>query len=160
MMKPQDLQAGAGSYFLFPSTLVVSVEPCDIQTILGSCVAVCLHDPIKKQGGMNHYMLPLWNGEGLESPKFGNIAIEMLIEKMLHLGSQKRNLIAKIFGGASQFENTTLNVGERNGQVAETLLTKNGLNVVSKSLGGVQGRKIVFNTSTGQVMMKYIVKQA
>jgi chemotaxis protein CheD len=159
MMTSQHWQAGAGTYFLFPSTLVVSVDPCDIQTILGSCVAVCLYDPIKKQGGMNHYMRPFWNGEGLESPKFGNIAIEMLLGKMVQIGSQKRNLVAKVFGGANQFENTTINVGERNVQVAETLLLKIGIDTISKNLGGVQGRRIVFNTSTGQVMMKYIMKQ-
>jgi chemotaxis protein CheD len=159
MIKPSNLTNEAGSYFLFPSTLVVSVDPCEIQTILGSCVAVCLYDASKKIGGMNHYMLPLWNGDGLESPKFGNIAIDMLMEKILHAGAIKKNIVAKIFGGASQFENTTMNVGERNAQVAETILSKIGIHIIAKSLGGSQGRKIVFNTSTGQVMMKYIVKQ-
>ena len=107
---------------------------------------------------MNHFMLPVWSGDGLESPKFGNIAISMLLEKMAQIGSQKRNLLAKVFGGASQFENSTINVGDRNIQIAETILTKHGVNTVAKSLGGTLGRKIVFNTYTGQVMMKYIVK--
>jgi chemotaxis protein CheD len=159
MIKPPRIEAESGSYFLFPSTLVVSAEPCNIQTILGSCVAVCLYDPILKQGGMNHYMLPLWNGEGLESPKYGNIAVDMLIEKMAGIGSKKKSLVAKVFGGANQFENTTINVGERNIQVAETILNKHGINLGAKSVGGGQGRRIVFNSSSGQVMMKYIVKQ-
>lgn len=110
---------------------------------------------------MNHFMLPLWNGEGLESPKYGNIAIDLLIQRMISLGSHTRNLKAKIFGGASQFEGTTniMMVGERNIQLAESMLENYRIPVVARSLGGTQGRKIVFNTFTGQVMMKYIVKQ-
>ena len=159
MMMAEIKAAATGNYFLFPSTLVASIEPCEIQTILGSCVAVCLYDPIMKHGGMNHFMLPLWNGDGLETPKYGNIAIDMLIERVMQLGSQKRNLVAKVFGGASQFENTVINVGERNVQVAETLLERHRIAIVANSLGGQQGRKIVFNTFSGQVMMKYIIKQ-
>ncbi|MBF0165687.1 MAG: chemotaxis protein CheD, partial [Magnetococcales bacterium] len=51
-----------------------------ITTVLGSCIAVCLWDRMRKEGGMNHYKLPLWNGDGLPSPKYGNIAIAKLIE--------------------------------------------------------------------------------
>ncbi|HEX2974864.1 MAG TPA: chemotaxis protein CheD, partial [Bacteroidales bacterium] len=58
------------SHFLYPSTLFVSREPVIVNTILGSCVAVCLYDTLLKYGGINHYMLPLWNGQGLASPKF------------------------------------------------------------------------------------------
>jgi chemotaxis protein CheD len=151
----------SGTHFLFPSTLLVSKEPFEIQTLLGSCIAVCLFDPVLKCGGMNHYMLPLWNGSGLESPKFGNIAIDMLIEKMERLGSIKNNLIAKVFGGASQFdsEHAVLNIGERNIQVAESMLQKHKIRTVAASTGGIQGRKITFHSETGKVMMKYIIKQ-
>jgi chemotaxis protein CheD len=149
------------NHFLFPSTLFASKEPVEIQTLLGSCIAVCLYDPVLKCGGMNHYMLPLWNGEGLESPKYGNIAIDMLLEKMGQLNAQRKNMIAKVFGGASQFDsdNAVLNVGERNIQVAETMLARHHIRTIAASTGGKQGRKIVFNSETGQVMMKYIVKQ-
>lgn len=150
-----------GTHFLFPSTLYVSKEPIEIQTLLGSCIAVCLYDPVLRYGGMNHYMMPLWNGDGLESPKYGNIAIDMLLDKMVKFGSQKVNIVAKVFGGASQFDNqnSVLNVGDRNIQVAETMLSKHRIRTVASSIGGSQGRKIVFNSETGQVMMKYIVKQ-
>ena len=149
-----------GFHFLYPSNLFVSREPFDIQTLLGSCIAVCLYDPLLKVGGMNHYMVPLWNGEGLESPKYGNIAIDVLFEKMEQLGSKKKDMIAKVFGGASQYDyqNKILNVGERNIQVAQTMLEKLRVRVVANSLGGTQGRKIIFNTFTGQVKMKFIMK--
>jgi chemotaxis protein CheD len=148
-------------HYLFPSNLFVSKKPIQIQTILGSCVAVCLFDNHNKYGGVNHYMVPLWNGEGLASPKFGNIAIETLIENMIAVGSQKKDLVAKIFGGASQFDNKNelLAVGDRNIQIAKSMLGNYRIPIVSESLGGVRGRKILFDTSTGQVMMKYIIKQ-
>ena len=82
MKGENDNKEEVGFHFLFPSTLYVSKEPLAIQTILGSCIAVCLFDPTLKYGGMNHYMVPLWNGQGLESPRYGNIAIDMLINKM------------------------------------------------------------------------------
>ena len=159
MKGENDNKEEVGFHFLFPSTLYVSKEPLAIQTILGSCIAVCLFDPTLKYGGMNHYMVPLWNGQGLESPRYGNIAIDMLINKMTQLGSQKNDLIAKVFGGASLFEHTTINVGERNIELAQTMFDEYRIRVVASSVGGIQGRKIVFNTATGQVAMKYIVKQ-
>ena len=71
-------------HYLYPSALFAEKERYMVDTILGSCVAVCLFDSVKKIGGINHYMLPLWNGNGLASPKFGNIATEKLIENYNH----------------------------------------------------------------------------
>lgn len=156
MMIQNDDEPKNGFHFLYPSTLFVSREPFNVQTILGSCIAVCLFDPILKCGGMNHYMVPLWNGDGLESPRYGNIAIDMLVEKMIQLGTQNRNMIAKVFGGGSVIGETTINIGERNIHVAETVLAKLKVRIVATNVGGVQGRKIIFNTSTGQVLMKYL----
>jgi chemotaxis protein CheD len=144
--------------FLYPSTVFVGTNGMSIQTILGSCVAVCLYDPILKCGGMNHYMLPLWNGEGLESPKYGNVAIDMLLAKMTHLSSRKETLIAKVFGGANQYDrkSNAFNIGERNIQLALYTLKKYGIAVAASSLGGAHGRKVLFDTASGQVFMKYI----
>lgn len=145
--------------FLFPAGLYVSRMETEVQTLLGSCVAVCLYDSVLRCGGINHFMLPLWNGDGLESPKYGNIAIEMLVRKMLALGSEQKNLKAKIFGGASQFQNSVINIGDRNIQIAETMLNKLRIPIVAASLGGAIGRKISFNTATGRVMLKPIEKR-
>jgi len=147
--------------FLFPSHVAVSNTFSDLHTLLGSCVAVCLYDPVTKCGGMNHYMVPLWNGEGLESPKYGNIAIEMLLQKLSDIGAQRKSLVAKMFGGASQYHsNSILNVGERNILVAQTMLDKLRIPIVASSMGGNRGRKIIFNTQTGEVMMKYMIGNA
>ena len=130
-----------------------------VTTVLGSCIAVCLYDNIKKIGGINHYMLPFWNGNELASPKYGNIAIETLLKKLERLGSKKEDLVAKVFGGANQLSHR-LSVGERNIKVAEEMLSDLKIKVVAKSVGGEKGRKLNFNTSTGEVFMKFITKQS
>lgn len=145
-----------GYHYLLPSALFAAKEPCLVDTILGSCIAVCLYDSKLKIGGINHYMLPLWNGKGLATPKYGNIAIEKLVEKMISMGSSKPNLIAKVFGGANQML-TSLSVGERNREIAISQLKAEGIKVVAESTGGFKGRKIQFNTYTGEVLMKFLV---
>jgi len=147
-------------HFLYPAALFSSGSPYMVTTILGSCVAVCLHDPILKIGGINHYMLPLWNGQGLASPKYGNIAIEKLIEKMIAMGSKKENMIAKVFGGGEVIETniTNFNIGARNIKIAHEMLEEKKIKIVSSSVGGKLGRKILYNTETGEVKQKFIQK--
>jgi chemotaxis protein CheD len=89
------------STFIHVGQIHVDSAPHAISTVLGSCVAVCLYDSTLGIGGMNHYLLPFWNGNGLQSPKFGNIAIPKLIESMMIKGSNPKTMQAKIFGGAS-----------------------------------------------------------
>jgi len=149
-------------HYIYPSSVFASSTPHDVTTVLGSCVSVCLWDTNLKVGGINHYMLPLWNGNGLASPKFGNIAIEKLIDKMKFLGCKKENLIAKVFGGANVIQSNVnvFNVGERNFQIALETLEKEKIPIIAKSIGGEVGRKIIFNTNTGDVMMKFLGKNA
>ena len=148
------------SHFLYPSALFTNKEPHQVTTILGSCVAICLWDPVLKIGGINHYMLPYWNGQGLASPKYGNIAIEKLIEKMIRLGSEHKNLKAKVFGGSEIIETriSQFHIGERNINVALEMLKDQKIPIVAKSLGGKLGRKILYYTDTGVVKQKYIQK--
>lgn len=145
-------------HFLYPGMLLAESEPHAITTILGSCISVCLWDSVLKTGGMNHYLLPFWNCDGLKTPKYGNVAIPALVEKMLSLGSERRNLKAKIFGGAKVLNNSSglLNVGERNVLLAEEALAREKIPIVSRSTGGVEGRKISFLTTTGGVLLKKI----
>jgi chemotaxis protein CheD len=145
-------------HFLYPSALFASNTPQKVSTILGSCVAVCLYDPIEKQGGINHYMLPYWNGQGLASPKYGNIAIERLVEKMISMGSKKTNLKAKVFGGGEVIDTniSQFQIGERNIKLALEMLDELRIIVVAKSVGGKLGRKIEYCTSTGEVKQRFI----
>jgi len=144
--------------FIYPAGLTVEKEPHILSTLLGSCVSVCLWDIKMKFGGMNHFILPLWNGTGLASPKFGNIAIEVLIDKMKLLGSHKENMVAKIFGGASMLnsQSQTYNIGMRNVELAQSMLSTAGINIIASSIGGVKGRKVLFNTNTGDAFLKFL----
>lgn len=107
---------------------------------------------------MNHFMLPLWNGVGLSSPKFGNIAIVKLIEKVKAMGGNKHHLIAKVFGGSTRLETSQnhFQIGKRNFLVAEELLKAHNIPMLSYSVGGNRGRKIFFHTDTGEVFMKIL----
>lgn len=149
------------SYYLYPAAMFASAEPFLVNTILGSCVSVCLYDPVRKSGGINHYMLPLWNGNGLASPKYGNIAIEKLLEKMIGLGSLRQHLQAKVFGGGDVLSSdiNLYKIGTRNIQIAIDMLAEYRIPIVSKSTGGNQGRKIQFDTYTGNVRHKFVPKQ-
>ncbi len=146
------------TYYLLPGAMYVSVKPMLVTTILGSCISVCLWDRRKNFGGINHYMLPHWNGHGLASPKYGNIAIDKLIGKMLNLGSLKQDLIAKIFGGAEIYKHNSksFNIGEQNIAFAQTVIRSEGIPVMGQSTGGNLGRKIIFNTANGEIHMKYV----
>jgi chemotaxis protein CheD len=148
-------------HFLYPSALFASAKPHRVVTVLGSCVSVCLWDPVLSIGGINHFMLPFWNGNGLASPKYGNIAIEKLIERMLLLGSSKANLRAKVFGGGEVIETNIANfrIGERNIAIAKEMLEAHRIPVVAQSVGGKNGRKLMFVTSTGEVFQKIIEKK-
>jgi chemotaxis protein CheD len=146
-----------GKHYLYPSALFAEKTPFMVDTVLGSCVAVCLFDQYLKIGGINHYMLPFWNGNGLASPKYGNIATEKLVEKMLRNGASIQNMVAKVFGGANQM-NTSLKIGDQNIEIARQTLSNYGIKIIAENVGGDVGRKLRYNTGTGQVMMKFLTK--
>ena len=147
------------NFFLYPSTFLAANKPTLITTVLGSCVAVCLWDRVKKIGGMNHYLLPLWNGVGLASPKYGNIAIEKMINKLIDYGSTKNNIQAKVFGGANLFKQkkTQFKIGERNIEIALSFLKDYKIRIINQNTGGNYGRKIIFNTESGIVYHKFLI---
>lgn len=147
--------APLNKHFLFPGTLFANPLEYQISTVLGSCVAVCLWDHAARRGGMNHMMLPLWNGEGLATPKYGNIAMERLMSKMLSIGCRHEHLVAKVFGGAN-VSGTGMEVfmiGDRNILLAFQMLEDFRIPVVAKDVGGRVGRKIIMNSESGVVMV-------
>jgi chemotaxis protein CheD len=143
-------------HFLYPGMLFAEQETHRVTTVLGSCIAVCLYDPIRRIGGINHYMLPLWNGEGLPTPRYGNVAIIALIERLQGFGCLTSRLQAKLFGGAAMWDNgnSLVSVGERNIDQAWLMLERYGIPVVAKDLGGNASRKIIFNSETGEVLLR------
>jgi chemotaxis protein CheD len=143
------------THYLFPGTIFVHKDQHLVTTVLGSCVSVCLWHPKAQVGGINHYLLPLWNGEGLPTPKYGNIAISRLIEKVRSIAGSGE-LIAKVFGGASMWSRTegALAVGERNVELAFKQLKEENIKVVSQDVWGEMGRKVIFDTQSGSVLLR------
>ncbi|MEL7148343.1 MAG: chemotaxis protein CheD [Bacteroidota bacterium] len=141
--------------YLYPSNLFVTDKPTLVTTVLGSCIAICLFDKVNKIAGINHFMLPYWNGEGLASAKYGNIANDKLLTEMLRMGASRKHVEAKVFGGANQ-ANFTMNIGARNTEIAMKFLEDQKIPVIAESVKGHLGRKIIFDTSNGVVKMKLI----
>ena len=151
----QSVQEKIQTHFLMPSTLFVSVKPMKIQTVLGSCVAVCIYDQKRGFGGMNHFKLPIWKNEGLATPKYGNIAIPKLIDKMIRLNSHKKDLVAKLFGGSNHlFEKNIYEIGQRNVELAYKLLDNEGIPIIAKDVGGKTSRKIFMDTQSNIIQLK------
>jgi chemotaxis protein CheD len=145
--------------YLHPGQLFAAVHPTTVTTILGSCVSLCLWDPVSKIGGMNHFLLPFWVGDDAASPRFGTVAIESLIEKILQLGANKTRLQAKIFGGAcviEAFRERDDHIGIVNVRLAENILRLQRIPVLEHDVAGRRGRKLVFNTDDGVSSVKYL----
>lgn len=137
-------------HFLYPGQLFVSREPAVITTILGSCAALCLWDTRKKIGGMNHYLLPEGTEDGPNRLRYGNVANPALLNELLALGCEIKNLQAKVFGGSSAFAvNPLLTVGTRNVDLAEEFLHSVRIPLVAKDVSGKHGRKLIFQTEDG-----------
>lgn len=128
-----------------------------ITTLLGSCVAACINDPIARVGGMNHFLLP---GEDTSSPmveRHGVHLMELLINGLLKLGAARGRLEAKLFGGARTMSAVLGDYGAANAKFAQEFLRREGIAVTGGSLGGETGRRIQFWPTTGRVRQKLVV---
>lgn len=143
--------------FIHVGEIHIGARPTEISTILGSCIAVCLYDKIQRIGGMNHYLVPLWNENGLQSPKFGNISIPRLVEGMLNIGCDVHNMEAKVFGGANviNVKQEDLMIGRKNILIAKEILREFGIPIVAQDVGGEKGRRIMMRSDTGKIFLKY-----
>ena len=142
-------------HYLYPGKIFSSKKPHLVDTILGSCIAVFLWDPLLQFGSINHFMLPFGDKES-SSFKYGNIATAELISRMLCMGSEKRNLKAKLFGGSDiTRSNGIFNIGKRNIVLAREILKVEHIPIISYSIGGFLGRKVIFNTANGVVLISY-----
>jgi chemotaxis receptor (MCP) glutamine deamidase CheD len=138
--------------------LHVSRKPAVIETVLGSCVAVCLYDAVERIGGMNHILLPGEAGfnDFDTAARYGNNAMELLIDRIAALGGNRRRIVAKAFGGAKILPSISDDnrVGIRNRDFVLEFLEMEGIDLVGHDLGGYSPRKISFHTDTGHVYLK------
>lgn len=124
-----------------------------LQTVLGSCVSACLHDPVRGIGGMNHFLLPD-SGNGTDM-RYASAAMERLVNELLKNGAQRERLQAKLFGGARIMPSLP-DIGGRNAEAALTFLRNEGIACRSQCLGGTQARRIRFWPATGRAQQLLI----
>lgn len=131
-----------------------------IITVLGSCVSACIRDTKRGIGGMNHFMLPEQREQvaagGVDvslATRYGNVAMEHLINSILKYGGKKDSLEVKIFGGGRILKQAT-DIGSRNIQFIRDYLRTEGLSVIAEDLGDIYPRKILYDPLSGKVKMK------
>ena len=120
---------------------------------LGSCIGVCLYDPVLKLGAMVHIMLPLNMETGRKNPlKYGDTGICETVKQMEAKGASKRRLVAKIAGGARMFEvigGNLGNIGQRNIDSVHMVLKREGIPLLKEDVGGTTARTLLFDVSNG-----------
>ncbi len=151
-----------------PGEYYASVEDVIISTLLGSCVAACLYDPVRQIMGMNHFLLsnPRYARRmpfaATEAGRYGIHAMELLINAMFKLGARRENIYAKAFGGASLLQLRTADnfscVGEVNVRFIREFLENEKIPLVSEDLGGESGRVVHFCSGSFSVYVRKIRK--
>jgi chemotaxis protein CheD len=153
---------------------IVSVAPGDhyvtddknqiIVTLLGSCVAACVRDTITGVGGVNHFLLPSSDQHDLaqgsdEAMRFGDYAMEQLLNSIYRRGGQRGRLEVKIFGGARVLGGSSmLKIGEQNIAFVERFLKTEGIPIVARSVGGTVPRRIRYQPATGRAWVQELDK--
>ncbi|WP_321493554.1 chemotaxis protein CheD [uncultured Desulfobacter sp.] len=144
---------GIGEYFATGQKVV-------IHTVLGSCVAVCIYDPERKIGGMNHILMP--SNPDINkydaSARYGINAMELLINAIMRLGGNRKAMVAKTFGGANMLmavsqENA---VGVKNVEFVVDFLREEKIKILARDFGGHDSRRIFFHVASGEVYLKRV----
>lgn len=130
-----------------------------LTTVLGSCVAACIRNRRNGFGGLNHFMLPRsdsgdWSGAPANG-RFGNFAMDALIEQVLSSGCDLADLEVKVFGGADLYSSAT-SVGRQNIAFVTEYLAGRGLHPVKQDVGGRFPRKIVYAPASGRTLRLFI----
>ena len=155
-----DAASGTWMVKVFPGEYYITTKADEtIVTILGSCVAACIRDPIAGIGGMNHFMLPHdktghWGGD-LKSTRYGNFAMEKLLNELLKAGAKRERLEIKVFGGGNVTDMSN-EVGTDNAEFVLRYLQAEGLKVAAQDLGGDYPRRIQYRPADGKVVRKLL----
>jgi len=114
------------------------------KTLLGSCVAIMFYDKVKKVKGMNHFLLPTTNSSN-DDMKYGLYSVEAMLNEMYKLGCDKKNMTAKISGGADimQLNVSSFSIGHRNVEFAKDFCKSEGFELISEHTRGEHGRLIL-----------------
>lgn len=143
-------------------------KPAVVSTVLGSCVSIILLAPAKRMYSICHPMMPTHKHCGKDCPEVGkyvDCVIESMVAHFEKHGARRSEIKAKLFGGsnimdsnASRQTNRIFQVGINNVSRAAHILFELGIDIVAHDTGGPQGRKLYFNTETGEVLVKKLKK--
>lgn len=155
-----DAAAGQWIAKVFPGEYYVTGRADEvITTILGSCVAACIRDPLLGIGGMNHFMLPhdakgAWGGD-FQSTRYGNFAMEKLLNELIKAGCRRDRLEVKVFGGGN-VTTSKVEVGTDNADFVMRYLRDEGLACAAQDLKGPFPRRVHYTPSTGKVVRRFL----
>ncbi len=136
---------------------VTSDARVELTTVLGSCIATCLFDPVNGVGGMNHFLLAepaRQNGDRVDE-NYGVYLMEVLINEMLAWGASKVNLRAHIYGGANLHAGMT-RIGSANSMFARDFLERERIPLVRSEIGGTSARRVDFQASLGRARSRTV----
>ncbi len=152
---------GARKLHVIQGEHAVSADPDVVMTtVLGSCVAACLHDPQTGVGGMNHFLLAEDSSGatmGEEAMRYGAYAMEVLINDLMKMGARRERFQAWLFGGARMFDSLG-DIGGANAAFARRFLEAEGVTVIGSSLGGVQARRVEFWPACGRARQRAVAQ--
>ena len=150
---------------VMPGGVYTSRDPEVICTGLGSCIAACMWDPQAYIGGMNHFLLPFDSNAEIEhwhpteivstASRYGNNAMEMLINQLLAGGAVRERIRLKLFGGAQLMGRSAL-IGDKNIEFALNYAREEKFEIEAQDLGGMIPRKVMFDPLSGQAWVKRI----
>lgn len=145
---------------ILPGEYYVTTNDEFVVTVLGSCVSACIRDRLFGVGGMNHFMLPksfkedeIRAGNVSDAARYGNFAMEHLINDILKNGGRRENLEVKIVGGGKIIANMT-NIGMKNIEFVKSFIEAEGLNLLGEDVGDIYPRKVVYHPRSGKVQVK------
>ncbi|HWZ44963.1 MAG TPA: chemotaxis protein CheD [Candidatus Saccharimonadales bacterium] len=162
VIRAESPEAAPPEVYLHPGENYVADSPVVLKMILGSCAGVFLFDPILAIGGATHYMLPR-HGDAPPSPRYGDAAMARLLERFRTLGSNLRNVQAKVFGGAAMLQalenlrgSRIGQIGVRNIETAFEILERESIPIAQKDVFGNQGRKVSMVSNTGKITLEIV----
>ncbi len=160
------LQAVVAS--ISPGEFYISRNKEVIATYLGSCISVCIRDYKTHVGGMNHFMLPQkprssdnWVGSVVsESTRYGDWAMENLLNEIYKLGAKKNRLEIKVFGGGKVIASMNSKIGDQNIEFVMAFLEREGFAIEAMDIGDIYARKLYFFLDTGKVKVRKLAKHS
>ena len=151
---------------ILPGEFYVSTRNEIISTVLGSCISACIWDEVNGVGGMNHFLLPqrsenssnskdsVWGDQNSYTARYGNWAMEYLVNEVIKQGGTRNNMKAKIFGGGKIINAMTTDVGNGNVEFVLEYLKLENIPIVANDTGGPWPRKVMFEPLTGRAQVK------